>query len=193
MDEKPKTVTLKPNIGKVLLRNVINILGVVVLIVGIVLLLHFMVGSDIFTFVLGGFGVEIELTTIALYALYTILGIAVLIICTSFFSASAIKYDFLPDKIIVHQNRMLIFISGVEIPYKNITSVSYESKGVVNQLLNTGSIMLDLSGMDRKNVKLEFIDNIEKTTQNIQAMVAKYRAVQQAKFTQDYNVGNMPT
>ena len=88
-------------------------------------------------------------------------------------------------------NALLVLINSSEIPYQNVIRISYNNNGIFNSIFDSGTIVLELSGMKENKVELEFIDNVEQITQYIQNIIRKFRSIQQAQFSENYRIGNI--
>jgi hypothetical protein len=66
--------------------------------------------------------------------------------------------------------------------------VSYTNNGFFNKIFNSGSVVLDLSGLKEREIKLEFIDEPLEISRYIQTVVNKYKKVQQAIFDEKHKV-----
>ena len=87
--------------------------------------------------------------------------------------------------------KALLLVESVEIPYANIVRVSYGRWCLLYSALNCNDLILELSGMDEKTVKLECVNNAEQVVNTIQGFIRKVLQTQQAQFTRNYHIGDI--
>ena len=102
-----------------------------------------------------------------------------------------LRYEFYKDKLIVYKNALLVFVNSKEIPYQNIAKTSYNNNGIFNSLFNSGTIVLELTGMRENKVELQFIDNVEQTMQYIQNLIMESMHLQQQRFMDKNKISNI--
>jgi len=177
---------LRPNITKIVIKNAGMIVGIAVLVIGALILLNQTVGLDVFLDIFEMFGIEINTSTLLLYLILAAVGVSVLFIAFKALEMKNVRYE-------IYQNRLISYMGGLvtdskEILYQNIVKITYNKDGLFNSLFNTGTIVLELSGMDIEKLEMEFMDNIEQTVQYIQGVMQQYRNLQQAQFTENYRI-----
>src|SRR3989338_10847563 len=182
---------LRPNIKKIHLKNLSTITGIVFLISIILLMLHLSVGLDVFLLVFEAFGITVNPSKVLLSAIVGILAVSALLMLGNYLAARNLRYELYQDKLIIYKNALLVFVNSKEIPYQNIVKISYNNNGIFNSLFNSGTIVLELTGMGENKVELQFVDNIQQTTQYIQNLIREYMNIQQAQFTENYKIGNI--
>ena len=182
---------LRPNIKKIHLKNLSTITGIVFLISVILLMLHLSVGLDIFLLVFEAFDITINPSMVLLSAVVGILTISALLMLGNYLAARNLRYELYQDKLIIYRNALLVFVNSKEVPYQNIVKISYNNNGIFNSLFNSGTIVLELTGMGENKVELQFVDNIQQTTQYIQNLIREYMNIQQAQFTENYKIDNI--
>lgn len=152
---------LKPNVKKVTLLNVSKVAFAVILVLGIVFYLSMLIDLSIFKEAFG-FS-ENEMPTLSQVITNFILAVVVASIITviiSYMSIGKRQYVFFPDRMEKYTN-FLIFNVGKEIiPYNNIASIRVDMS-FSDHLIKSGTIILELTGMKKKSVALEYIDNAE--------------------------------
>ena len=183
--------TLKPNIKKIFLKNLFTVAGAILLIAIILLVVHFVVGLGIFMAIFETFGINIKPFTIFLYSFSVIIGISIFLLLGNYLVTGNLRYEFYQNKLIAYENALLVFINSKDIPYQNIVRVSYNNDGFFNTIFNSGTIVLELTGMKENKIELEFIDDIERTVQYIQNLIRESISTQQAQFTENYRIGNI--
>ena len=171
-----KSVTIKPNVKKIFILNIIKILLLLMVVVVVAVVIDIVTFFDALTEVLKIFNLDIDtkLIEFSLIILAVIFSLTTLII--NYLIVSSLKYEIQFDKIIYVNNAMFIFKNTMEINFRNVVKIYFSSKGLINQMFDTGSIIIDLTGLDKKNITLEFIDNIEQVTSYLQDVVNRYRA-----------------
>lgn len=179
MEQQPakknsKFQTLKPNIKKIFLKNTFNVLGIALLITIIILLLHFTVGLGIFLIPFESIGVTVDTSRLLLSAISSVFVIIIFILVANYLITQKVKYEFHFDKIIFYENHFL-YLKKKQIPYLNIIKVLYNDEGIFNKLFNSGTIVLELTGMKEAKAELEFIDNVEQNVKYIQNLIKKSR------------------
>lgn len=183
--------TLKPNIKKIFSKNIFSVVGAVLLIIIVLSVVNWFFGLDIFLAPFETWDVSINPSKILLYAILTIVAVTIFLLIGNYLVTRNVRYEFYQDKLILYKNLFLIFIKSKEIPYQNITKISYNNDSIFNKIFNSGTIVLDLSGMKESKVELEFIDNVTENVKYIQGIVQEFKSIQQAKFTEDYKIGEI--
>ena len=182
---------LRPNIKKIHLKNLSTITGIVFLISIILLMLHLSVGLDVFLLVFEAFGITVNPSKVLLSAIVGILAVSALLMLGNYLAARNLRYELYQDKLIIYKNALLVLVDSKEIPYQNIVKISYNNNGIFNSLFNSGTIVLELTGMGENKVELQFVDNIQQTAQYMQNLIREYMNIQQAQFTENYKIGNI--
>lgn len=183
-------LVLKPNIRKVVLRNLRNIIGAVFLIEIIIFILEWQVGLGIFGEVLESFGIKINAKAILWMMVLSVIIVAIFLLLGAYLAARNFRYEFYNDKLIAFENAMMIMVKSKEVSYDNIVRILYNLGGFLNKA-DSGSITLYLSGTDRSKIELVFIDNAKQAAESIQNMISRFRAVKQAKFTESYKINKI--
>ena len=178
--------TLKPNLKKVFLSNFLGVVLIAGLIIFIVFMLDYVVGLDIFIESLEMFNVHIDSSQIIGNFILTVLGLAFLMSLVNLLLLKGIKYEFYNDKTKISKSAFFILINSVEIFYKDIFRVSYNKDGFFNKIFNSGVVVLEYS--NKKDVKLEFIDNPEQISSYVQKLVNRCKQMEQARFTEEHKV-----
>mgnify|MGYP001594999124 CR=1 FL=1 len=183
--------TLKPNIKKILLKNLFKIISAVLLIVALFLLVHWQVGFDVFLVAFEVFGIKINQPSILIYLILSIVGVAMLLFLSNYLAASNLRYEFYQNRLIAYENSFLVLIKSIEVPYQNIVKVSYHYNGIFNRILNSGTIILELTGMKEDKIEMHFVDNVQQIVQFIENMRRRFMFAQQAQSTENYRVGKI--
>ena len=179
---------LRPNITKIVIKNAGIVVGITVLVIGALILLNQTVGLDVFLDIFEMFGIEINTSTLLLYMILAAIGASVLFIAFKALEMKNVRYEIYPNRLISYQSSSILMTDSKEIPYQNIVKITYKKDGIFNTLFNTGTIVLELSGMDIEKLEMGFMDNIEQTVQYIQNVMQQYRNLQQAQFTENYRI-----
>ncbi len=183
--------TLKPNIKKIFLKNFINFFIILFSISIVLFIINLQVGLDVFLLPFKTFGIDISTYSMLLYLISIIIGIFIFLLLVNYLIASNSRYEFNHNKLVLYENVFLVFIKSEEIPYQNIVKVTYNKNGVFNKILNSGTIVLELTGMKEDKIKMEFIDNVEQTAEHIENIRRRFMYIQQAQFTEKYRVDNI--
>lgn len=179
---------LQPNTKKVFLINLLKILSGVMLLIVILFLLQFTVGLDVFTSIFEEFGITIESLTLLTGAIISIIIIGFFLIAASYFSVMNVKYEVYDDHLTAYQNSMLVLQNSKKIPFQNISKIQYTEEGFFDGLFNTGTILLDLSSMGEKELKMAYIDNPEEVVKYLQDVLRSYNLKMQAQYTERHKI-----
>jgi uncharacterized membrane protein YdbT with pleckstrin-like domain len=167
---------IRPNIKKIYLRNLFSIIGAVLLIIILLWITNILVGLDVFLVPFETFGDAPTQFEILFYPTLVIVGIILYLLIGNYLVNINVRYEFHEDKIIAYENVLLVFINSKEIPYQNIVRVSYNNNSIFNKIFNSGTIVLELSGMKEDKIKIEFIDNAKEIIQDIQNRICKFNS-----------------
>src|SRR3989338_4722905 len=172
-------LVLKPNIRKVVLGNLRNVIGAVFLIEMMIFILEWQVGLEIFSEVLGSFGVKINADAALWMIVLSVIIVAIFLLLGAYLVARNFRYEFYNDKMIAFENSMMVMVKSKEVLYDNIARILYNLGGFLNKA-DSGSITLYLSGTDISKIELVFIDNVKQAAESIQSMISQFRSVKQA-------------
>ena len=150
-------------------------------------------GLGTFLEIFSAFGITVSPSKVLLYFVIAVVSASFFILIISYFAAKNIRYEFYKNKMIAYQSSLLVLVNSKEIPYQNIARVSYSKQGFMNNIFDSGTIAMQLSGLKEESIKLVFIDNIEQVVQYIQGLVRDYMYTKQAQFTQNYKIGSILT
>ena len=181
-------LTIKPNVNKIFLKNFLNILGITLLVSGILWIINLEVGLQVFLDVLKALGISIDPSSILFYSVMAVLAVSCLLLIGNYLANVNIKYEFYQNKLIAYLNSILVFTNSKNIPYADITRVLFNNKGIFNSMLNSGTIILEMSGTGNERMELKFIDNVENVVQSIQNAIKEFASIQQAQFTENYTI-----
>lgn len=173
---------IKPNITKAFISNLISVGVIVVLIIGVLVFLNEVVGLEIFLEAFGELGVTISAASLLYWSISLILFFTLLLLILNYINLGKVSYTLYPDKIVYSKIFFMTQLSEKIIPYPNITKITYEDKS----LLKTSKIILELTGVKKSRMELDFIDNAEEIVKQIHDLITKYRANYYAKYSQDY-------
>jgi len=189
--EKKKFQTLKPNIKKIFLKNVFKVISAVLLIIIFLFSVNYIFGSDVFLVPFESFDIEVNPTKAILYPIFTVLVITIFLLLSNYAVTRNVRYELYNNKLILYKNMILILTKPKEIPFQNIVKISYNTNDIFDKIFNSGTIVLELSGMKESKVELEFIDNVEQTVKYIQSIIQNFRNIQQAQFAEKYKIGKI--
>lgn len=169
---------VKPNIKKVFLMNIIEIVSVALFIALLAVMFISLIGIEFFSEMLGMFGItsEVKLWHILLWFISAIVAVIAVILSLNYVSLGNVRYEFQKDKIVYYSCFLFVLINSKEVPYGNVSRISFGSEGFLNGLFKTGAITLELTAMKEKELKMDFIDNAEQVARYIQKMIGEYKS-----------------
>ncbi len=182
---------LKPNMKKIYINDIFKILGSVLFIALLLLVINSTGSLAFFLDIFSAFGINISSSQIFLYFILSISSVTAILLVFSYLSALNIKYEFYNDKLIAYKSSFFIFTNSLEVPYQNIARISLDTKGLFKSLFNSGTVILELSGMKEREIKVQFIDNIPQAVMFIQTRIREHLSARQAQFTENYKIGNI--
>jgi len=187
---EPEFRTIKPDLKKVFIKNLVIILTSVLSIILLLLFLNWQIGLDVLVEVLSVLNMAVDSMQLMLdiIILLVVAGGAMLI--GNYLVEKNVRYEIYKDKILFYETTALVFIGSREIPFQNIVKISYSREGMIDKILDSGTIILDLTGMKDTSVKLEFINDTEKTVQYLQNLVREYSQQQQMRYTERQIMNN---
>lgn len=112
--------------------------------------------------------------------------VSLVLLLANYIMLGKVRYVFYRDRLSLYKSFLMVSIKEQTIPYGSIAKVSYEGSA-----LNTGTVILEISGMNQKEVRLEYIDNADQAVANIQRIIENYRAEYYAQYAQDKRLGNI--
>jgi len=179
---------LKPNAKKIVLYTFSKILVVFLIVAGLFFLLRLFVDFSVFDIIistLNEFGFNLAVPNITPY-LPTIISITFLVLLSilvlEYNIMSKLTYVFHADGFYFYENSSIFQIKEQFIPYSHVTRIIYNKI----DLLNSGNIEVDLTGMDKKHITLKFIDKPEEESAKLLKLINNYRAAFYAKKSEDY-------
>jgi len=178
---------IKPSIKKAFILNIMIISGVVLLIIVLLIILESLVGLDLFLDVFKEMGLNVSVTSLLLYSIFITIFITVLLLIMNYVSLGKVRYTLYPDKIVYSKSLFILQIHDKEIPYQNITKITYEKK----PFLKTSKVCFELTGMKENKITIDFIDNAEEVVQKIQELIREYRAKYYARYSNEYKYQNI--
>ena len=182
---------LKPNIKKLFLKNLSNLIAIVLLIIILLLVINRQVGLGALLIPLETIGISINSSSIISFFILIILGIFVFLLGGNYLVAINSKYEFYSNKLVAHQTAFLIFVKSKDVPYQNIVKVSYNRDGFFDRIFNSGTVVLELTGIKEDRIRMEFLDNAEQTAGYIDSIRRRFASIQQAQFAEDYKMGKI--
>ncbi len=154
-------VEIKPNLFKVLIYYIIQLILFGLIFFGFFIMIDLIVGFEIFDEVFIILGAR----AVSTHIYSTLLNLFVII-----------AFIYLTYNIIMNMSRIKVSEISIEttklkertISYSNLVSVSYSQKKFLSKMLNFGQLNLGLTGLSKDNIFFEFIDNPEEITKKIQ-------------------------
>ncbi|MBU1850565.1 MAG: hypothetical protein KKH40_07585, partial [Nanoarchaeota archaeon] len=178
-------------IKKMFLINILKVFFAALLIIFLIVIMHFTAGLDVFTEIFAIFGIIIEPLVAVVWFVIAVFVITIILLLINYLSFLNIRYEFYDNHLTIYKSMLLIFTNSKEIHYKNISKVTFDKKGFLNELLDTGTIYLDLSSMGEDNLSLEFMDEVSQTAEFIQSAIRAYLARTQAEYTEKYRINDL--
>lgn len=168
-------VKINPDVKKIFLLNITKIAIILSIIISIVVIFDLIELVDVFIGILELFNINIAQMQLVYLLIFLVSIIAFVTIVINYLIISALSYEFYKDRLIYGEISTIVFKNVKEINYKNITRIYFSTESWINQLFNTGTINIDLTGMDKASIKLEFIDDIKQVTSNLQGLIDSYK------------------
>jgi len=176
---------LTPNVKKLCLLSSIKIIIVSAVIIGFVIWLDSVVNFNQLFELFQEFGAPpMASSTFLRWFILIAIGLTIIILILNYLTLGKVRYVFYEDRLISYNNFLIMQISETEIPYANITNVSVAQTNTIKN----ADIKIELTGMKKKSIILEFIDNAAKVAAGIQNIINKYRANYYAQYAQDYRL-----
>ena len=130
----------------------------------------------------------INSSKIVLIGIFGFIGLYIILLFINYFMLSQIRYEFSEDKLTSYLNAFLITLDSKEIPYQNISRVSFNNDSLMNKLLGTGTVVLELSAMKLKELKIDGIDNPQQVAGYIMKVKRDYDSKTAALKTERYRL-----
>jgi len=173
---------IKPNTFKAFATGLFFIIGGVLLLVSFIIYLNAAVGLSVFIIAFEALGMTVNPQAIVAWLIGLIVFFSVLITIMTYVSVANISLTLYPDKLEYATNFFIIQLKAKVIPFSSVAKV-YASKG---SLINSGKVVIDLSGSDEHSMTMDYIDNAPEVAAQIQALIQKHKANYYAQYAQDY-------
>jgi len=176
---------ITPNAKKLCILSSIEIVIVSALIIGFIIYLDSIVNFDSLFQTFQQLGAPKILASSFLswfVIIAAVLTAAVLVL--NYLALGKVRYVFYEDQLACYNNFLIMQISEIIIPYKNIIGVSVDKPNTVNN----ADITIEMTGMKKKSQILKFIDNAAEVAGEIQKILDNYRANYYAKYAQEYRL-----
>lgn len=180
--------TVVPNAKKYFLRSATYFAEILVIALLIILFLYIQVGFEWFTEVLAAFGIEASSGRIFLYAIIVFVLVAAILLALNYSHMKSLKYLMYDTKMIHSEIQGIVFLLKQEIPYNNITRITFSREGLMNKILDCGTITIELSGLRISSIKLESLDNPENLSQMIQQKINQFKMMKQMQFQEQQKI-----
>lgn len=174
--EEPKPYILKPNIKRIFLFNLAKVLGFAFLLTLPILVLKFMDLLNVFLEIGKEYGIVISPAKFVLFFILYVIGAVVVLLLINYVTLGSVRYEFYPDRMEMYISIMFVLIDSKKIPYTNISRVSVDKSDVV----------IELSGMEKKEIRMTYIDNPGQIAQYIHKMVVDASSRFYANKVRDY-------
>lgn len=184
-------MTIRPNIRKIFLKNFLTIFGIALLIAGILWFLNLQVGLGVFLEIFEVFGIAVSQPSILHYSILAVVAASCLLLAVNYIVNANSRYEFYQSRLVAYINSGFVFTNSREIPYENVARVGYNNNGIFNSIFNSGTIVLETSGMGSEKMELKFIDDAPQAAQSIQEALQEFQSVKQAQFSENYKIDNL--
>jgi len=184
-------IEIKSNALKISLRRMFMFFGLLLLIGGGVLMIHYTAGLDVFITPLEAFNIDVNpveiIPVVVGGAAAAIIIVIVLIIAITYLGKAGERFEFRQADLVAKKGGS---IGGPQIiSYQNVTRISCQKDGVFNTVFNCGDIILELTGLDKSSIMIECADSPERYVQALQRLIHRTQAVQQARFSEQQKIG----
>ena len=183
--------TVKPNVAKLFLENIIYVFGIAAVICIILIYLNNAVGLDVFLIPLEMLGIVVDTQNVLVIMMSIYLAFAIVYLVFNYLSNANLKYEFYADRVRMYESTLFVFKTNRDIYFKNIVKISYNYKGFMNKILHSGEIVVDVTGMKEGFVKMVMIDQTEDLVNQLLKIVSDYNALQQMRFQENIKIGNI--
>ena len=181
---------IKPNLRKVLLVNVLKTFFILLLLMVLAVILDFTGGLDSINDSFEGIGVSLTFASPLTFILIAVATIFLLVLLISYFSVLNVRYEF-SDSYLMAYKTVFIIVNSKKIPYKNIMKVNFEKNGFFNEMLNTGTIILDISSMGYNDSKMKYVDKPASVASYINDVLSSYQRKVQTEYTAKYRMSDI--
>ncbi len=171
-----KPFTIKPNMKKVFAFTTIKVVSVAVPILIIVAYLIYLIKIDTLKLVIQALTQSEDETLNAGKTTLTFIG-SILVVVGLFMLLTFLSYR----KRYISFNLDSVEADKEKIPYDNVSKVNYDMAKLENMIFKTGTLSIDLTGTQKKEISLDFVDNVEYIVKLIEQMRYQYKA---QKYTQ---------
>ena len=183
--------TLIPNVKKMLAKNALSAVFFLIVLIALTLILHWTVGLGVFLIPFESFGISVNTSSLLWGTILLGLFLFIVLLAVSYLLAGNARYEFYPDKLIAYRPSFLIFLSDMEVPYENILRLSFNADDFFDSLLQTGTIIVELTGMHQQHLNLPCVDDVEQRVRYVTAIVQQHHLQRQAKFTEEYRINGI--
>ncbi len=171
---------IEPNKKKLLLFNLSKAFVILLFITGGAVAFKFAGILNIFAETFESFGLEISANKI-LFGIILAAG-AVIIVMAAF------KYITITSKKYMFYNNKLDD-NGKDIPYKNILKINLNKSGIENKILKTGSMSIELTGMEENKVTIDYVENIDQVSNYFQSMLRNFKVRLYSQISTQQKIG----
>ncbi len=183
--------TLKPDVKKAFIFNIAKVGIAALVIIIIVVILQVTVGLNVFIELMDMLGLQVQASSLLIWMSLVILLIAGALTGLNWIILRDVRYEFYEDKLICFESKMLVLIHSFEIPFSNITRIRVDQGSFLDSLLDTGSLFLELSAMDKKEQQIEFIDDVQNVANAINQWILNFRAKQSIQIQSNMEINEI--
>ena len=120
-------VTIKPNVKKIFILNIMKILLILMVIVIIIIVIDIAVIFDVLTEILKIFNLNIDSNQIVLSLIILSIIFSLTALIINYLNVSSLGYEIQFDKIIYESNTMFIFKNAMEINFRNVVRIYFST------------------------------------------------------------------
>ena len=184
---------IRPNFKKIFVVNATKVTLAIATVIIVIVFFKEEIGFEVFSDVVGGlgFGLDFDPSQIVFFAIVGIILLYLGLLVFNYMLLQNIRYELLQDKLISYTTAFFILLDSKEIPFQNISRISFDTEGLINSMMNTGNITLELSAMAEKTFKIEYVDNPQQVSQYIQQLIRYSNSAQYAQQGEGIRVGNI--
>ncbi len=133
---------------------------------------------------------EIDTSQAVQYAGYGIGIIALMLLLFTYASTAKLAMRFYADKVAAWQNVMFVLVNSSEIAYSNVVSIEVKRESL-DSMLNTGTIVLKLSGLAQPKIAMPYVDDPLRKAQHLQEILVQHRNRQAYLQAQKERIDNI--
>ncbi|MDP7141147.1 MAG: hypothetical protein QF506_02180 [Candidatus Woesearchaeota archaeon] len=171
---------IEPNKKKLLLFNLSKTFVILLFITGSTMAFKFAGILNIFAETFDSFGLEISADKILFGIILTAVVATIVMLAFKYITITSKKYMFYDNK---------LDANGKEISYKNILKINLNKSGIENKILKTGSMSIELTGMEENKVTIDYVENIDQVSNYFQNMLRNFKTRLYSQVSTQQRIG----